>query len=274
MNESINRVADKHKLSEQADIYDLYERSVQNVEHEIDFIRLTYEKVRGKTAYLCREDFCGTANSSCEWIKQGEAFQAIGVDYDKSVLKWSEENRFKKLSKSQRQRLTILQEDVMKVKAPVTDILTAFNFSYFVFTTRRNLKDYFKRSLVALKTDGIFFLDIFGGPEAHQKLEERTEHDEFTYIWSQSEFHPLTNFIRCKISFEFPDKSSINNAFTYDWRLWTAPEIKELLIEAGFRKVTFFWEGEDEEGEGNGEFSPNNQGEADLAWIAYIVAEK
>ena len=116
-----------------------------------------------------------------------------------------------------------------------------------VFTSCDPLEDIYS-DLDALKTDGIFFLDIFGGPEAHQELDERTEHDEFTYIWSQSEFHPLTNFIRCKISFEFPDKSSIKNAFTYDWRLWTAPEIKELLIEVGFGKVSFFWEGEDEEG--------------------------
>ena len=28
------------------------------------------------------------------------------------------------------------------------------------------------------------------------------------------------------------------------------------------------------DGEGNGEFSPEDKGEADLAWIAYIVAEK
>ena len=31
---------------------------------------------------------------------------------------------------------------------------------------------------------------------------------------------------------------------------------------------------EDEDGEGNGEFTPEAKGEADPAWIAYIVAEK
>ena len=56
-------------------------------------------------------------------------------------------------------------------------------------------------------------------------------------------------------------------------RLWTAPEIRELLIEAGFRNPTVYWEGEDEDGEGNGEFTPEEKGEADLAWIAYVVAE-
>ena len=49
---------------------------------------------------------------------------------------------------------------------------------------------------------------------------------------------------------------------------------RELLLEAGFRKATIYWEGEDEDGEGNGEFTPEEKGEADLAWIAYIVAEK
>ena len=49
---------------------------------------------------------------------------------------------------------------------------------------------------------------------------------------------------------------------------------REVLDEAGFSKSTLYWEGEDEDGEGNGEFTPEDRGEADLAWIAYIVAEK
>ena len=51
-------------------------------------------------------------------------------------------------------------------------------------------------------------------------------------------------------------------------------EIKEILSEIGFKQVTFYWEKEDDEGNGNGEFLPNEKGEADLAWLAYIVAEK
>jgi hypothetical protein len=84
----------------------------------------------------------------------------------------------------------------------------------------------------------------------------------------------VTHFIRCHIHFHFQDGSKINQAFSYDWRLWTLPEIKELLLEAGFKKVSVYWENEDDDGEGNGEFSIDGEGEADLAWVAYIVAEK
>jgi hypothetical protein len=66
----------------------------------------------------------------------------------------------------------------------------------------------------------------------------------------------------------------MKKAFSYEWRLWTLPEIRELLLEAGFSKATVYWEGEDEDGEGNGEFTPEAEGEPDPAWIVYIVAEK
>ena len=62
----------------------------------------------------------------------------------------------------------------------------------------------------------------------------------------------------CHIHFSFPDGSKIKKAFTYDWRLWTLPEIRELLLEAGFQRATVYWEGTNEETEeGDGEFTPH-----------------
>jgi hypothetical protein len=131
-----------------------------------------------------------------------------------------------------------------------------------------------RRAYDALGDDGVLFLDMFGGPESQEETKEKTKNKGFTYVWHQAEFHPVTNYMRCHIHFKFPDGSRIKRAFTYEWRVWSAPELRELLIDAGFRKATVYWEGEDEDGEGNGEFTPDENGEADLAWIAYIVAEK
>ena len=52
----------KLTMAEQADIHELYEHSVQNVENEIEFLQATFRSLTGRTAYLFREDFCGTVH--------------------------------------------------------------------------------------------------------------------------------------------------------------------------------------------------------------------
>ena len=263
-------------MADKADIHELYELSVQNVENEVEFLQTTFQSLTGRRAHLLREDFCGTASLACEWVKQGKDYQAIGVDINPSVLEWGREHRVGRLDTEDQARVSLIESDVMTVDTPRVDLLAAFNFSYFIFDTRDAVRAYFQRAYAALKDDGVFFCDMFGGPEAQEETREKTKHKKhgFSYVWDQAEFHPITHYIRCHIHFKFKDGSKIKKAFTYEWRLWTAPELRELLLEAGFSKATVYWEGEDEDREGNGEFTPNEEGEADLAWIAYIVAEK
>ena len=97
---------------------------------------------------------------------------------------------------------------------------------------------------------------------------------EFTYIWQQEHFNPVDNGLRCSIHFAFSDGSRIERAFHYDWRLWTLPEIRELLLECGFSRVTTYWQGFDDEGESDGEFKPVTVADADAGWICYLAAEK
>lgn len=265
---------DRRTMAEKADIHELYEESVQDVAMECEFLQETFTKLRGRTAYLFREDFCGTASASCQWVRQGKDFQAIGVDIDPDPLDWGRQHRVAKLPAEDQARVRLLQSDVMTAETPPVDLIAALNFSYFIFRTRDDIRAYFRKSFEALKDDGVLFLDMFGGPEAQEETREKTKHRKFTYVWRQAEFHPVTHYVRCHIDFKFPDGSKIKKAFSYEWRLWTAPEVRELLLEAGFSKATVYWEGEDEDGEGNGEFTPDEKGVADYAWIAYVVAEK
>jgi len=261
-------------MAEQADIHELYEEAVQNVETEIEFLQETFRALRGRSAVSFREDFCGTASASCEWVRSGARNHAIGVDIDPDVLEWGRKNRVGRLPEARRPRVKLLTEDVMTVKTGPVDIVVAFNFSYWTFKTRDLMRRYFARVHDSLKPDGLFFLDAYGGAEAYETQKEKTKCEGFTYIWDQAEFEPVTGRARCHIHFKFPDGSRIKKAFTYDWRLWTLPELRELLEEAGFTRVRAYWEDEDEEGEGTGEFSEDDTGEPDPAWIAYLVAEK
>ena len=49
---------------------------------------------------------------------------------------------------------------------------------------------------------------------------------------------------------------------------------RELLVEAGFKKADAYWEGTDDDDEGNGEFVKSASEENEDAWIAYVVGVK
>lgn len=278
MKKSAKRRTRKRPLAETADRHLLYELSVQCAEGEIDFVDATFHRLRKRRARLLREDFCGTANVCCEWVRRGKKRHAIGVDLDPEVLEWGRRHNLSRLSRKERERITLLERDVLKTKTEKPDIISAMNFSYWLIRDRKNLKKYFKSVLKALDKNGIFFLDAYGGYDSHKEIQEEREIEDdgagFTYIWEQESFDPVTHRMVCNIHFAFPDGSEMRKAFHYEWRLWGLPEIRDLLLECGFRKVTVYWQGWDRDGEPDGNFKPVAEAEADAGWICYLTAEK
>jgi len=263
-------------LAQSADRHRLYERSVQDAVEECKFIRKTFRKLRGRPPRLLREDFCGTAAVCCEWARRSRKNTAIGVDINPEVLEWGRQHNLARLRPDDRMRVRLMQEDVCTVHTPEpADVIVAMNFSYQVFKTRERLGGYFQAVRAGLADDGVLFMDAFGGYEAFKELKERTPHKGFDYVWEHARYNPISGEMLCHIHFRFPDGSRLKKAFTYDWRLWTLPELRELLIEAGFARVTVYWEETDEAtGDGTGVYSPATVGEADPGWVCFIVAEK
>ncbi|MDH4031944.1 MAG: class I SAM-dependent methyltransferase [Chromatiales bacterium] len=261
-------------LAEQADPHLLYEKSVQNVDAEVEFLGMAFFQIRRRKPVIFREDFCGTAAAACRWVEVNQRHRAFAIDIDADVLEWGRRNNLSKLTSSQKKRLELVCDDVRRVETPAPDIVGAFNFSYWYFKERGVLLDYFRAVHRALAEDGLFFLDVFGGSEAYTECREKTKCEGFTYVWEQKSYEPISGAYRCHIHFKFPDGSRLKRAFTYDWRLWTLPELRDLLSEAGFGASHVYWEGEDDDGEPNGEYTRVRKGDNDPAWIAYLVAEK
>ena len=269
------RAADaKPSLAARADRHECYQQSVQCVEAEIDFIDETFKELRGRRAITLREDFAGTANSSCEWVKRHNKAVAHAVDLDPDPVNWGKDNNVAKLTPSQQQRVSQIIADVRTARTPKADALLAMNFSWMIFQTRDTLRDYFKAARKNLSTDGLLFLDLYGGWESFKEMRDKRKiNKNLTYVWDQHRYNPITGEMHCFIHFHFSDGSKINRAFAYTWRLWTLPEVRELLAEAGFSRSTVYWEGTDDDGEGSGEYEPTDTGDADPAWVSYIVAE-
>lgn len=263
-----------HRQADSADRHDLYQRAVQDVETEIDFITETWSALRDRPARLLREDFGGTANTTCEWVRRHPENRGVAVDFDATVQDWGRIHNIPRLAPEARGRVELVTADVSAPPAITPDIVLAMNFSYYLLMERSELLRYFRSVHASIAEDGVFFLDAYGGYEAPMVLEEKRECDGFTYVWEQAAFNPIDSRMHCRIHFDFDDGSRLEGAFDYHWRLWTLPEIRELLEEAGFRQVTVYWEGTDPAtGEGDGIYRPATVGDADPGWVCYVVAE-
>jgi SAM-dependent methyltransferase len=262
-------------LARRADRHRLYELSVQDPAGDVVRVRRMFERVRQRPPRTLREDFCGTAAFAAAWVTAHRENRAWGVDLDPEPLAWGRAHHVAPLRPDQADRLHLVEGDVRKVRTPRADVVAAFNFSFFLFKTRPELLAYFKHVRAGLADGGVFVLDAYGGPESMQRRCERRRVAGFTYVWDQHRFDPITHDTTCYIHFEFRDGSRLERAFAYYWRMWTIPELRELLADAGFSGTTVYWEGTTSDThEPNGIFRPRRHAEEDPAWVAYLVAAR
>jgi SAM-dependent methyltransferase len=258
------------------DRYKLYEYSVQSPSTHAEWLVEIYRKLSGGGyPTVLREDFCGTFALSAAWVKRNRNNYAIGVDLDSAPLDYGHAHHMKSLSPAQRKRLKVIRGDVRYAHARQADVTLVGNFSFFCLKARKELIEYFKSAKKALKPGGLFVLEMAGGPGMISKIRERRvikprKNFSFTYEWDQRSFDPIHRNAHYSIHFKLSDGTSIRNAFTYDWRLWTIPEVRDALAEAGFKKAVVLWEPE-EAGSGTGEYVVSEKGDNAHAWIAYVV---
>ncbi|XP_010943707.1 uncharacterized protein [Elaeis guineensis] len=260
--------------------FHLYQRSVQSPKGDISYMQkffLMY--VGGRFPLHLQEDFCGTALLSSEWLHSDPRRTAVGLDLDLEALNWCLENNLNKVGADGYSRISLFHgnvlqphkaclvkhraEDLMKglvvrdedysiqmcsssstmeeAVLPSRDIICAFNYSCCCLHKRTDLVLYFKHAFHALsKKGGIFVMDLYGGRSSECKLRLQRRFSDFTYVWEQAEFDIINRRTRISLHFHLGKKQMLRHAFAYDWRLWSLPEIKDCLEEAGFQYVRFW----------------------------------
>ena len=133
-------------MAELADRHICYEEAVQCAEAEIDIIDSIFKKLKKRQASTLREDFCGTTNTSCEWIKRRNTNTAICVDLDKDVLDWAKRNKIEKQTAEQSSRISLINDDVLNITNDPVDIVLAMNFSHWTFKERKLMIEYYKKN--------------------------------------------------------------------------------------------------------------------------------
>ncbi|HEY2773295.1 MAG TPA: class I SAM-dependent methyltransferase [Candidatus Binatia bacterium] len=262
-------------MADQADKYDLYIRAVQSPDVEVSFFDRTFRRHYGRRPTTLREDFCGTAAVCYEWVRSSPARRAIGVDIDGEPLAWGAQRFGAELKNGQGSRIRLVHGDVRTTRSK-SEVIAAQNFSYFCFETREALGTYFRHVRRCLDDEGMLVMDVLGGSEViEDDREEETRFGRFRYVWEHRDFDPVSHHCSYAIHFRFRDGSELRNAFRYEWRLWSLPELRELLAEAGFSSSEVYWEATDRKtGEGNGIYRKRDRGDADPAWVVYLVGWK
>jgi hypothetical protein len=146
----------------------------------------------------------------------------------------------------------------------------------FVYHTREALRAYFRHARRSLLPGGVVIIDAYGGPGAMRVGEQRRavppqvggnfRGQGFEYRWEQRSYDAVTGKVDCRIHFRV-GKRTIRDAFVYDWRLWSLPELVEVMREAGFRKAEVWCDTRQRPGV----YRAVRKMETREDWVAYVV---
>jgi SAM-dependent methyltransferase len=259
------------KAARTADRHLLYQLAVQAPARDAAFFARWFRATCGRPLRFLREDFCGTAAIACCFLRLHHENRALGVDRDAPTLRWGRvHNASGLLTEAQQRRLRLVCGDVRAVRRPLSDLVVAANFSYSVFHARDELLGYLRHCRAALRPGGAVLLDAWGGGLVHRPFVERHRHRGFDHLWEQRSFDPISHRVDCRIHFVFRDGSRLDDAFVYDWRMWTLPELQDLLRETGFADVGVLWRA----GPTGAPFRRRSKAAPDPSWLAWVFGRR
>lgn len=248
------------------DKHDCYELCVQSPRHLTRLLR----SVHGADPRVLREDFCGTAALGRRWVTEARAkglgAVAIAVELDQPTLvRARQEAEHAGVVDAMR----FVQGD--SVHMPVSaqtgrpshrdtdacDVIFVGNFSIGYIHARTDLVAYFSRSLARLKLGaagwggGVFVCDTYDGPHKYDLGAIVRKHpsrgrEMVHYTWEHRDADPqtalVTNAIHFRVELDGDITAEFTDAFLYRWRLWSLPELREAMLDAGFACVEVYAE--------------------------------
>lgn len=236
------------------DRFDCYELCVQSPRHVVTFLTT----VHGGVPVVLHEDFSGTAAVSRRWAlearKRGDDGRAVAIDLDSETVEIA---RRKAAADDVADRVTIICGDVtdpaVAQAASGPDAVFVGNFSIGYLHTRSALLAYLRGVRARLERGnagfggGIFACDVYGGAGAFRLGGIERRHpgrgrEVVRYTWVHERADPITGMVQNSISFRVEIDGEVvqelHRAFEYVWRLWSLPELREAVLEAGFKDLS------------------------------------
>lgn len=198
--------------------------------------------IHGREPVIFAEDFCGTAAMSRAWVTRVKGGRAIAVDHDPEPLARARGHK----------TVRVIRGNVFtatNTKRDAADIVFVGNFSIGEIHDRPRLVGYLRRCRARLRPGGVFICDTYGGESAFTVGAVHRMHPgpgpcRTRYTWEQRTADPATGRVVNAMHFRVDRAGSIelalHDAFVYDWRLWSVPELRDALTEAGFTSTAVY----------------------------------
>lgn len=251
--------------------HDFYELCVQSPKHLVPLLKA----IHGGSPRILGEDFCGTAALSLAWVGADPQARAIGVDLSEEVLGYhNDHDRVEKILGDVRTATNATDHEA--------DVVFVGNFSIGELHTRADLIDYLRHARSRVSDGGVFVCDTYGGESAFITGHVHRNHPgpngmRIRYTWEQREADPTTGMVVNAMHFRTEKgghiEDELNDAFVYHWRLWSVPELRDALMEAGFGSTQVFAKMPDAiDDEGNVYVQPvEDPGDLDENFIVCVV---
>lgn len=253
------------------DRYDLYELAVTDAPRLARFI----DAVHGRAPCILREDFSGSAALARHWAGLSPKHDAIAVDQDRQPLARA----------AGTPRLTTRRADVLRARDRA-DIIACTNFPLGYLHTRADLITYLKHARACLRPRGILIADTYGGDDAFTPGKTTTRlrgpaGERIEYTFEQREADPVTGRVVDALHFRIRERGRarariLKDAFVYDWRLWSIPELTDAYLDSGYRKIEVYDRlGDAIDQDGRLYVRPVGPGD-DLgpSWVVYVVGRR
>jgi len=235
--------------AERDEHHHLYELCVQRPAAVVELIRAAHARSAPPghpPARTLHEDFSGTGAVSRAWTASDPLASAVATDLDPAAIAFGH-LRAAQLGLDS-SRIAWREQDVRAPHedshAGSVDAIFVGNFSIGELHTRADLLAYLGAARARLAPRGVFICDTYGGAAAfrtglvHRTHPGRTPTERLLYTWEQRSIDPFTarvvNALHFRIELAGEIIAQHFDAFVYHWRLWSVPELRDALLEAGF----------------------------------------
>ncbi len=234
---------------ERNELHSLYEICVQRPVTIARLIRSAHAQLADPGSPPPRtlhEDFSGTAAISRAWVASDPLAHAVATDLDPLAIAFGQ-SRAAELgldpSRIAWRTLDVRAAHTHASTHPAHAIFVG-NFSIGELHNRADLIAYLQAARARLCPQGLFICDTYGGAAAfrtglvHRTHPGRKPAERILYTWEQRSIDPFTARVVNALHFRIEVAGEIIaqhfDAFVYHWRLWSVPELRDAMHEAGF----------------------------------------